>query len=175
MADGAGAILITFVTFGGGLTGEPDARWSVCRASLPGPCQSEQMSSTDDSQPGPAPDSNQLPLEDTLEERGTDDLLNESYSPPDRSRGPHWGETPYEEAVGEPHDAQLAEEEPEDAAPPDPARQADRAGRLAEGEESDEAEDVGVAGGAATAEEAAMRLVDEDGQAPPAAATPEQP
>ena len=133
------------------------------------------MSSTDDTQPGPAPDSNQLPLEDTLEERGTDDILNESYSPPERSPGPHWGETPYEEAVGEPLESELAAEEPEDAGPPDPARQADRAGRLAEGEESDEAEDVGVAGGAATAEEAAMRLVDEEGQAPPGAVTPEQP
>lgn len=133
------------------------------------------MSSTDDNQPGPPPDSNQLPLEDTLEQRGTDDLLNEGYSPPERSRGPRWGETPYEEAVGEPQDAQLAAEEPEDPGPADPARQADRAGRLAEGAESDEAEDVGVAGGAATAEEAAMRLVDEDGQALPDAVTPEQP
>ncbi|HIZ36307.1 MAG TPA: hypothetical protein H9815_11060, partial [Candidatus Ruania gallistercoris] len=131
------------------------------------------MSSTDDTTPGPAPDSNQLPLEDTLTERGTDDLLNEGYSPPDRPPGPRWGETPYEEAVGEPQDVQLAAEEPEDTGAPDPARQADRAGRLEEGAESDEAQDVGVAGGAATAEEAAMRLVDEDGQPPPAAITPE--
>lgn len=133
------------------------------------------MSSTDDTGPGPAPDSNQLPLEDTLEERGTEDLLDEGYSPPERDRGPRWGETPYEEAVGEPQDVQLAAEEPEESAAPDPARQADRAGRLVAGSSADEAEDVGVAGGAATAEEAAMHLVDEDGQAPPAAVTPEQP
>ncbi|WP_147918487.1 DUF5709 domain-containing protein [Ruania zhangjianzhongii] len=132
------------------------------------------MSSTDDTGPGPAPDSNQLPLEDTLEERGTEDLLNESYSPPERSPGPHWGETPYEEAVGEPQGVRLSAEVPEDAGP-DASRQADRAGRLVEGEASDQAEDVGVAGGAATAEEAAMHLVDEDGQAPLAAVTPEQP
>ena len=132
------------------------------------------MSSTDDTNPGPAPDSDQLPLEDTLEQRGAEDQLDEGYSPPERPHRPRWGETAYEEAVGEPMEDQLAAEMPDEQAAPDPVRQADRAGRLEEGEESDEAEDVGVAGGAATAEEAAVHLLDEDGQPPEGAVTPEE-
>ena len=128
------------------------------------------MSSTDDTNPGPAPDSDQLPLED----RGAEDRLDEGYSPPERPHRPRWGETAYEEAVGEPMDDELAQEEPDEPGPPDPVRQADRAGRLEEGEQSDEADDVGVAGGAATAEEAAVHLLDEDGQPPEDAVTPEE-
>ncbi len=132
------------------------------------------MSSTDDTNPGPAPDSDQLPLEDTLEDRGAEDRLDEGYSPPERPHGPRWGETAYEEAVGEPMDEELAAEEADEAGPPDPARQPDRAGRLEEGPEADEADDVGVAGGAATAEEAAMHLLDEDGRPPADALAPEE-
>lgn len=132
------------------------------------------MSSTDDTNPGPAPDSDQLPLEDTLEQRGADDRLDEGYSPPDRPPRSWQGQTAYEEEVGESLDERLAEEVPDEPGPPDPAREMDRAGRLEEGEESDEAEDVGVAGGAATAEEAAMHLLDEDGRPPEDAVTPNE-
>lgn len=124
------------------------------------------MSSTDDDVPGPPPDSNQPPAEDTLLGHGTDDVLDEGYSPPDRSPQRYWGETAYEEAVGEPMDEEFAEEVPQEEPYPGPARQADRAGRLQDLGESDLAEDVGVAGGGAGAEEAAMRLHDDEG-APP--------
>src|SRR5450756_2696910 len=76
-------------------------------------------------------DSDQLPLEDTLLDRGVGDVLDEGYSPPERPRHNHWGETAREEELGEPLDLRLAEEEPEPwAAPEHGARQMDRAGRL---------------------------------------------
>src|SRR5665647_3931723 len=76
-------------------------------------------------------DSDQLPLEDTLLDRGVGDVLDEGYSPPERPRHNHWGETAREEELGEPLDFRLAEEEPEPwAAPEHGARQMDRAGRL---------------------------------------------
>ncbi|MBK5250759.1 MAG: hypothetical protein JJE50_15230 [Actinomycetales bacterium] len=120
---------------------------------------------------GAEPDTDQLPREDTLEQRGVEDLLDEGYSPPERDRSNHFGETPYEEASGESLDRRLVEEAPEtweeggDIVQPE--RQADRAGRLADvgdsGREQDNyAEDVGVAGGAASAEEAAMHVIDDD-------------
>jgi hypothetical protein len=115
-------------------------------------------------------DSNQLPREDTLLERGVDDLLDEGYSPPDFPRSNHYGETPLEEIRGETLDQRLAEEEPEiwetgGGAPR--GREPDRAGRLVEADDSWRAQDVyaadaGVAGGAASAEEAAMHIVDLD-------------
>jgi len=113
-------------------------------------------------------DSDQLPLEDTLLDRGVGDVLDEGYSPPERPRHNHWGETAREEELGEPLDLRLAEEEPEPwAAPEHGARQMDRAGRLlAPTEETGSSQDVyaadvGIAGGGASAEEAAMHLVDE--------------
>jgi len=134
------------------------------------------MSSNDDTSPGPPPDSDQPPKEDTLLERGAEDALDEGYSPPDREPGPHWGETPYEQVVGEPMAEELAEEEPEpeEQQPDDASLEADRAGRLADLGESEVAEDVGVAGGGAGAEEAAMRLHDEDDSPPEAADSAEE-
>lgn len=113
-------------------------------------------------------DSNQLPREDTLLERGVDDLLDEGYSPPDFPRSNHYGETPLEEILGEPLDRRLAEEEPDvwvtgGGAPR--GREPDRAGRLVENDDSWRSQDIyasdaGVAGGAASAEEAAMHIID---------------
>src|SRR5690625_969233 len=102
------------------------------------------MSSNDDTSPGPPPDSDHPPKEDTLLERGAEDALDEGYSPPDREPGPHWGETPYEQVVGEPMAEELAEEEPEpeEQQPDDASLEADRAGRLADLGESEVAEDV---------------------------------
>lgn len=118
-------------------------------------------------------DADQLPSEDTLTDRGVDDLLDEGYSPPDRPRPAvsHWGETPWEESRGETLDQRVSEEEPEvwedDAPAPD--RQPDRAGRLAEDDDAVDAGgndqfavDSGISGGAASAEEAAMHVLDED-------------
>ena len=76
-------------------------------------------------------DTDQLPSEDTLYSRGSKDLLDEGYSPPDRPRTNHWGETSWEERHGESMDQRLSEEEP-DVWQADPLARADtsRAGRL---------------------------------------------
>jgi len=113
-------------------------------------------------------DSDQLPLEDTLLDRGLEDVLDEGYSPPERPRPNHWGETALEEELGEPLVLRLSEEEPDQwELPGREAREADRTGRLvAPIEETGSSQDVyaadqGIAGGAASAEEAAMHRLDE--------------
>ena len=101
-----------------------------------------------------------------------DEIMQTGYDPPDRE--PHNlrdAPTPFEEAEGESLDQKLAEEEP-DITPDDVSDSAadPRAGRLVapdEGahadEEADEiATDVGPAGYASSAEEAAMHIIDED-------------
>ncbi|NOV96259.1 DUF5709 domain-containing protein [Isoptericola halotolerans] len=118
-------------------------------------------------------DGNQLPTEDTLLDRGTRDFLDEGYSPPDRPRQNHWGETQWEESHGEPLDQRLAQEEPE-SWDRDPLSRADtsRAGRLvADGDADPGADgardndvygaDAGIDGAGATAEEAAVHWVQE--------------
>jgi len=117
-------------------------------------------------------DADQLPKEDTLVERGVDDLLDEGYTVPERDRTNHWGETPWEEVHGEPLDRRLAEEEPEvwDKTPiPSGDREQLRAGRLVAddaavdaGTNDEFAVDAGVSGGAATAEEAAVHVIEEE-------------
>ncbi|MGH3190783.1 MAG: DUF5709 domain-containing protein [Streptosporangiaceae bacterium] len=126
---------------------------------------------------------------DTLDGNLGDDPLDRGVAAPDRwSAGMRYGTTAGEQEEGESLDRLLAEEEPdvqdvqddededEDAGDedvdglllddgPDP-----RAGRLVaedEGAHPDEEEDlvardVGISGGAATAEEAAMHVVEED-------------
>jgi hypothetical protein len=124
----------------------------------------------------------QAPKEDTLVDRGVDDVLDEGYSPPERRPASHdVGTTAAEMHDGETWEQRLAQEVPE----PDPyavaadeepvaAWNADtedpRAGRLmapdqgahGDAEKDEVAVDVGVDGGAATAEEAAMHIVSED-------------
>lgn len=118
-------------------------------------------------------DGDQLPHEDTLVDRGIRDPLDEGYSPPERPRANHWGETAWEESVGEPLDQRLASEEPEpgdgdDAVRPDTTR----AGRLVADLDADPSEDgdryndvygddAGIDGAGATAEEAAVHWVTE--------------
>jgi hypothetical protein len=116
-------------------------------------------------------DDDQLSQEDTLIDRGVDDLLDEGYSPPDKWREPRDHET---------LDELLAEEEPDPAMqlddPDEPDEQAGddevgglRAGRLVApnaGFGADEepgllGTDVGIDGGAASAEEAAVHIIDE--------------
>ncbi len=130
----------------------------------------DTLSTHDDPVLGSEGESDQLPLEDTLEDRGVDDLLDEGYSPPERPRSNHYGETAWEERHREPLDQRLAEEEPEIWAPVRrPRRDKLRSGRLTadetaiDGEPGDDriAHDVGIDGGAASAEEAAVHLIDE--------------
>ncbi|NMR18907.1 DUF5709 domain-containing protein [Cellulomonas fimi] len=115
-------------------------------------------------------DSDQLSGEDTMSGGSSDELLDLGTSPPERPRSNHWGETAWEESHGEPMDLRLSEEEPEVWDQPEKgARQPDRAGRLVEdgdaldGHRGNDtfAEDVGIDGGAASAEEAAMRIVED--------------
>ncbi|MBU9763484.1 hypothetical protein FR943_06460 [Mycobacterium sp. TNTM28] len=113
----------------------------------------------------------QLTQEDALIDRGVDDLLDEGYSPPERWREPREHPT---------LDEQLAEEEPDPAlqldATEDPDEQAgddevgaQRSGRLVAPDAGfgpdEEAElvgtDVGIDGGAASAEEAAVHIIAE--------------
>jgi hypothetical protein len=115
-----------------------------------------------------------------VSDRGLTEPLDEGYSPPEKwSAGEGYGNTPYEEEVGESLDQRIAQEEPE----PDPYEEAategenvsgevgdQRAGRLVDEDQGlgpDEekdlvGEDVGIDGAAASAEEAAVHVIDDD-------------
>ena len=120
-----------------------------------------------------------LDASDTLEGDPGDDPLDTGIAPPDRwSAGERFGTTLAEERAGESLDQLLAEEEPEpdpyaDSELPEgrslPADSQARAGLVAEdqGAHPDTepdlvAYDVGIDGGAASAEEAAVHVQDED-------------
>lgn len=121
-------------------------------------------------------DEDQLQSSDTLDDRGVSDLLDEGYSPPERwSAGEGFGTTAAEALQGETFEQRLAQEEPDIdpyAVPPEYVDGLEvgrvRAGRLVapdEGahldlEEELIATDVGIDGGAASAEEAAIHVVD---------------
>lgn len=123
-------------------------------------------------------DEDQLQFADTLDGRGVADLLDEGYSPPEKwSAGEGFGTTAAEALQGETFKQRLAQEEPDIdpyAVPPEyvdgPEVGHDRAGRLVapdEGSHFDRDEelvaaDVGIDGGAASAEEAAIHLVDDE-------------
>lgn len=126
---------------------------------------------SDDLYEGVVVDRDQATPSDTLTGDNTEDPLDAGYNPPDRENKSWRGETAEEALEGESLDAKLAEEEPEvSSADIDRADQDGRAGRLVapdEGahpdEEKDEiATDVGRAGYAASAEEAAMHVNEED-------------
>ncbi|WBO67864.1 MULTISPECIES: DUF5709 domain-containing protein [Streptomyces] len=130
-------------------------------------------------------DSGLLDVEDTLESDGVDDPLDRGWSPPERPWAvEHTGVTAAERQAGETLDQRLAEEQP-DLVVPDGDDIGDRdidgelldnevgnlrSGRLVapdEGAHEDDeaalvATDVGIDGAAASAEEAAMHIVDED-------------
>ena len=120
-----------------------------------------------------------------VDDRGLVEPLDEGYSPPEKwSVAQGFGNTPLEEQLGETLDQRLQQEIPE----PDPYEQAEleadpdeedvddevgdvRAGRLvapdeglAEDEEKDSvAEDVGIDGAGASAEEAAVHVIPDEG------------
>ncbi|AJP00851.1 hypothetical protein TU94_04550 [Streptomyces cyaneogriseus subsp. noncyanogenus] len=131
-------------------------------------------------------DTGLLDSEDTLEYDGVDDPLDRGWSPPERPWAvEHTGVTAAERQEGETLDQRLAEELPDTVAPDgdglgdcqgtdgellDNEVGAARSGRLVapdQGAHEDEepalvATDVGIDGAAASAEEAAMHIVDED-------------
>jgi hypothetical protein len=115
-----------------------------------------------------------------VDDRGLAEPLDEGYSPPEKwSVAEGYGNTPLEEELGETLDQRLAQEQPE----PDPYEAAatetedvggevgrERAGRLVDedrgigpDEEKDlVGEDVGIDGAAASAEEAAVHVFEEE-------------
>ncbi|MGW1560050.1 DUF5709 domain-containing protein [Streptomyces sp. NPDC002144] len=126
-----------------------------------------------------------LDLQDAVDERDYDDILDEGYSPPEKPLGvTRHGTTAAEQHDGESLDERLAEEVPDVTVPPgdevgdlpggegepvDPEAGADRAGRLVAPDEGahvdttkeEVASDVGIDGGAAGAEEAAVHVVED--------------
>lgn len=135
-------------------------------------------------------DAGPLDPEDTLLDRGVEDALDEGYSPPDRPLGVNQtGTTAEEQMEGESLDSRLARERPDPPLVPegdglgdesdtdgelvDPEAGDRRAGRLTGPDEGlggrwqgGVAEDVGIDGGAASAEEAAVHIVDDPEQRP---------
>jgi hypothetical protein len=129
------------------------------------------MSNSDDLYTGAIQGSDQIDPSESLTGDNTEDPMDAGYSPPDREpKATRYGNTNDEAREGESLDQRLAEEEPdvsdEDL---DDADAEPRAGRLVapdegahEDEEADEiATDVGRAGYAASAEEAAVHIQDE--------------
>jgi hypothetical protein len=126
-----------------------------------------------------------LDLQDAVDERTYDDALDEGYSPPEKPLGvTGYGTTAAEQHDGESLDQRLAQEVPDVSAPagdgvgdlpggegePVDAEAGDRrAGRLVAPDEGahphavkeEIARDVGIDGGAAGAEEAAVHIVEE--------------
>jgi uncharacterized protein DUF5709 len=130
-------------------------------------------------------DSGLLEPDESLEDRGVADVLDEGYSPPERPVAvSDWGVTAREAAGHEPLAGRLAREVPDitviddgdgigdsrdtDGELYDDQVGVDRAGRLIEGVDEDTpdgylyARDIGVDGSAASAEEAAVHVIPDD-------------
>lgn len=108
----------------------------------------------------------QLDNEETLDGPFGEDPLDAGFIPNDRPTAiDHWGTTAVEMSQGEPLDVKLAQEEPDV-----PESDERRSGRLVEPDEGIRenqtaqliATDVGIDGGAASAEEAAVHVQDTD-------------
>jgi hypothetical protein len=144
------------------------------------PWQSWVMSNYDDeSVPDESEQLDQLQADETLVSRGVDDVLDEGFvSPENWSPAESFGNTAAEMKAGETLEMRIAQEQ---IAPtpiegpwnPDPSEEREvgnrRAGRLVDangglpGEDQEAtsiASDVGIDGGAATAEEAAVHILD---------------
>lgn len=132
-------------------------------------------------------DDNQLQPEDTLVDRGVADILDEGYSPPERpyARGAFGPSESIDQRlaeeeqdpvsrIGDPFDRDEQQRSDEAEREAEFPRQREvgrrRAGRLVApdlgfGEDAEAelvAEDVGVCGGAASAEEAAVHIIDDE-------------
>lgn len=145
------------------------------------------MQDDSDSTDGVDTDSGVLEPDESLDDVRVEDVLDEGYSPPERPWAVNdWGTTATEAGGHESLADRLARELPDsgtsdgdgigdtsdtDGEPYDDEVGTDRAGRLAEfdGEPEDYrflyATDVGLAGGAASAEEAAMHVVPDESDA----------
>lgn len=139
------------------------------------------MTDFDPTMPEESEQLDQLQPEETLVNRGVKDVLDEGYTVPENwSPAQGFGNTAAEMRQGETIEQRVTQEQPEvvkDDSPwnPDPTEPREvgnkRAGRLVDdrhgydGGEDTESEsighDVGISGGAASAEEAAMHVIDE--------------
>jgi hypothetical protein len=124
---------------------------------------------------GGVEDAEDLDPAENLTGDGTRESLDEPeetrWDPPDREpKNTRYGTTLEEQREGESLDQRLAQEEPDIDSQDYPAPDPDRAGRLVEPDEGAHADtesdavatDVGRAGYAFSAEEAAVHIVDED-------------
>lgn len=117
----------------------------------------------------------QLQAGDTLIDRGVDDVLDEGYILPDNwGPGMGYGTTAAEMRQGESIDMRAKQEEPERDTQKlsgkwnplfeDREVGQQRAGRLIVGDDRGVGREMGISGGAASAEEAAMHVIDEDAE-----------
>ena len=127
---------------------------------------------TDEMVPDESEQLDQLQPDDTLIDRGVEDVLDEGWIAPDHySAAEGFGNTVAEQRQGETLEMRMRQEVPEDKAPDDSPWNPEgesrevgsvRAGRLVDTGERDHesvAFSVGIAGGAASAEEAAMHVI----------------
>ncbi len=138
------------------------------------------MSEYDEAVPDESEQLDQLQPEETLLDRGVDDVLDEGYVTPENwSPAQGFGNTPAEMRKGETLEMRIAQEQPEpvkDDSPWNPDKSEprevgnQRAGRLVDAnggvpgldtEAESVGRDVGIDGGAASAEEAAMHIIDD--------------
>jgi hypothetical protein len=124
------------------------------------------MSSYDEEVPDRSEQLDQLQPEDTLVDRGVDDVLDEGYSPPER-----WQRTEDDTTIEDRLDSEEPEDETDDGEFIDDGEVGDlRAGRLVDpnggvGDDVDSeliGEDVGIDGAGASAEEAAVHVVPDE-------------
>ena len=126
--------------------------------------------------PDTFPEDDQGPDQDAIFD-DPDATLDSGYSPPEAYRGEGFGTTADEQLQGESLDERLRQEEPEPDPYAPPAENLDdgevgseRAGRLVDpdggiGEDTEKdlvGEDVGIDGAAASAEEAAVHIVEDE-------------
>jgi hypothetical protein len=117
-------------------------------------------------------DDNQLSQEDTLIDRGVDDILDEGYSPPEKWKEPRDHESLEELLSEEEADPAMTISDADGSGPQSSDDEVGdrRAGRLLaadEGVDEDDEEhllarDVGIDGSAASAEEAAVHIIDDE-------------
>ncbi len=147
------------------------------------------MTETPDDTPESSEQLDQIQPEDSLLDRGTDDVLDEGFSPPERwSTAERFGNTAEEQREGDSFEERLRQEEPDiepqyaDAADPELGDVSeseeflddgevgdDRAGRLVDPDEGIGpdvekdlvGDDVGIDGAGSSAEEAAVHVVDD--------------
>jgi hypothetical protein len=124
------------------------------------------MSSYDEEVPDRSEQLDQLQPEDTLVDRGVEDVLDEGYSPPER-----WQRTNDDTTIEDRLDSEVPEDETDDGEFIDDGEVGDlRAGRLVDpnggiGDDVDSeliGDDVGIDGAGASAEEAAVHVVPDE-------------